>query len=495
MTVLTERFPSLSKHLTVLKESWKEETRTASGRPARSDHEFLPAALEIMEKPPSVAGRALLLILCGSLAVTLLWSFIGRVDVIAAASGKTATAGNSKIVQPSQIGSIRAIHVRDGDFVRKGQLLVELDPTVASAESAQSAQALLDAQLARARNNAVLAYLGGRPPALAAPPGTDPAIVRTQEQLLRSSIAAYESERSSLVEQRAQKAAELVSANAEIAKLRETLPYLDQQVSAREKLVDRGYFSKLKLLEYQQARVEHVRDIDVQQASAAKARAAIRDIDAQLAKLRDTFERNAATELADATSKAETAGEQLRKSDKVRELMELKAPVDGIVQQLAVNTVGGVVQAAQPLMVIVPCNGARADACHSPVEVEASVLNRDVGFVHAGQRVVVKLEAFNFTDYGFIEGRVTNVSRDSVDTANRADPDQPKGSSRAVPPASPVYVARIDLECESPRNESLCRRISPGMAVQAEIRTGSRRVIDYLLSPLSKTVREAARER
>ena len=128
------------------------------------------------------------------------------------------------------------------------------------------------------------------------------------------------------------------------------------------------------------------------------------------------------------------------------------------------------------------------------MEVEASVLNRDVGFVHSGQRVVVKLEAFNFTDYGFIEGRVSSVSRDAVDIPARSDGQQQNGVSKA-PSAGPVYLARVDLQCDLPKNVDLCSRIRPGMSVQAEIRTGSRRIIDYMLSPLAKTVSEAGHER
>jgi hemolysin D len=495
MNASVHRFEGVRRHVAVLRQSWVFQNEQDQLARERSDHEFLPAALEIVEKPPSIAGRALLLTLCGLISVALLWSYIGKVDVIAAAAGKTVTAGNSKVIQPTQIGNIRAIHVRDGDFVRKGQLLVELDPTLATADSAQSAQALLDAELAKAKNDAILAYLAGRRPQLAMPPNTPPAVALTQRQLLSSSIAAYESDRSSLLQQRAEKTAELQGALAEIAKLNETLPYLDQQISAREKLVDRGYFSKLKLLEYQQTRVEHLRDVDVQQASAARARAGIRDIDAQLGKLRSAFQRTAATDLSDAVSKGETAHQGLQKADKVRELTQLRAPVDGVVQQLAVSTVGGVVQPAEQLMVIVPCAGNRADECRSPIEAEAMVLNRDVGFVHAGQRAVLKLEAFNFTDYGFIEGRVVNISRDVVDAGRQSGADDGKTANQAKSQSSPVYLARIDLQCRLAQNASLCHRLSPGMTVQAEIRTGSRRIIDYLLSPLSRTVQEAGRER
>lgn len=495
MSVLAERFPGLSRHWAILLESWRRQNEADRAPKRRSDHEFLPAALEIMDKPPSVGARALMLILCSLFVLALAWSFIGRIDVIAAASGKTVPAGNTKIVQPIQIGSVRAIYVHDGDFVRKGQLLIDLDPTIATADSTQSSETLLAARIIKARNDALLSYLAGRSAAFAAPPGTPPEVIGTQDRLVRTAIASYESDRSSLLQQRAQKAAELQAANAEIAKLSETLPYLDQQIAARRELSDKGYFSKLKLLEYEQSRVEHLRDADVQRASAARANAAIRDIDAQLAKLRETFERTAAAELSDATDKAGTAAQEVTKAEKVRELMQLRAPVDGIVQQLAVSTVGGVVQPAQPLMVIVPCDGNRPNACRGSMEVEAYVLNRDVGFVHDGQRAVVKVEAFNFTDYGFIEGRVQSLSPDAVDLGARGQAAANGGDSRGQRQDGSVYIAKIELRCDLERNRSLCSQITPGMSVQAEIRTGSRRIIDYLLSPLSKTVREAGRER
>lgn len=493
MNMEAGRFPVLSRHVSVLAESWRRRHDVDKGVVRRLDHEFLPAALEIVEKPPSLGLRALLLTLCGLMVVALAWSFVGRVDVIAVATGKTIAAGNTKIIQPLQIGSVRRIYVHDGDFVRKGQLLIELDPTVAAADDAQSSKTLLAAQVVNARNQAILAYLGGRPARFVAPAGTPPEVVETQERLVRTAIASYGSERASLVEQRAQRAAELDAANAQIAKLKDTLPYLDEQIAARRELTDKGYFSKLKLLEYEQARVEHLRDTDVQRASAVRARASIADIDAQLAKLRETFERNAAIELSDATDKAGTAAEEVKKAEKMRELLQLRSPVDGVVQQLAVSTVGGVVQPAQPLMVIVPCSGSSSNACRSSVEAEAYVLNRDIGFVRRGQRVVVKLEAFSFTDYGYIEGHVTTVSRDAVDLgASRPDAQKQGSGAKAQ---GPVYVAHIDLDCWAVRNRDLCRRAGPGMAVQAEIKTGSRRVIEFLLSPLSKTVREAGRER
>ncbi len=496
MSALAARFPALSRHVAILIESWRRQNEAERTPVKRSDHEFLPAALEIMEKPPSPGLRMLLLALCGMFVIAVIWSIVGRVDVVAVASGKTIAAGNAKIVQPMQIGSVRAIHVRDGDYVRKGQLLIELDPTLATADVAQSDQSLQSAEIIKARDHALIGYLVGQAPIFETPPGVSPQVASNQQRMIRTAIASYEAERASLLQQRAQHAAEHDSANFEIAKLRETLPYLDQQLEARRKLTENGHFSKLKLLEFQQARVEHIRNMDVQRAAAARAVASMRDTDVQVSRLRENFERTAATELSDASEKAGSAEQQVRKSEKVRELMQLRAPVDGVVQQLDVSTIGGVVQPAEPLMVIVPCSsdGRREISCQGAVEVEAFVLNKDVGFIHAGQRVVVKLEAFNFTDYGFIEGRVANVSRDAVErpSGNKSGGDEGPSGGRE---SSPVYVARIQLNCAQEKVMSLCRRVTPGMAAQAEIRTGSRRIIQFLLSPLAKSVTEAGRER
>jgi len=413
MSALADRFPTVARHWQILRESWRDQDLADKAFRPRDEHEFLPAALEIMETPPSPGLRWLLWLTCGLFVLALLWAVLGRIDVVAVGAGKTVPAGNVKLIQSIEIGAVRAIHVRNGQFVRKGQLLLELDPTLASADEAQSTQTLVSAQVLQARNDALLAYLAGRPSTFVAPPGTLENVVRTERAFVHSAIAQYEAERASLRQQRAERQAELAGADAEIAKLRESLPYLDQQLAARAELAQKGFYARLKVLEYEQLRAEHVRNIDIQSANAARARAAIGTIDAELRSLRETFGKTAVTDLTEANDKAGLASEELRKSARRRQFQELRAPVDGVVQQLAVNTVGGVVQPAQPLMVIVPCTAGSAatpSRCSANIAVEAFVQNKDIGFVRVGQRVAVKLEAFNFTDYGLIEGTVETIS-------------------------------------------------------------------------------------
>jgi hemolysin D len=159
------------------------------------------------------------------------------------------------------------------------------------------------------------------------------------------------------------------------------------------------------------------------------------------------------------------------KASRKNRFERLTASVDGTIQQLEVHTIGGVVEAAKPLMTLVPSNGG--------LEVEARILNKDVGFVHLGQQAAVKLEAFPFTRYGTIPGRVRSISRDAVQ-------DKELGL---------VYVATIALERSSIEADGVKMALSPGLAATVDIRTGTRRIISYLLSPLQTSIAQAAREK
>ena len=189
MRGLADRFPTLARHLEVLGESWRQQNQADKAFKPREEHEFLPAALEIMEKPASPGLKWLLRLICALFVLALIWSIVGRIDVVATAAGKTVPGGNVKIIQPIEIGAVRAIHVRNGQFVRKGELLIELDPTLSEADEAQSGQTLLSARIIQARNDALLAHLQGRAARFVAPEGTPPDIVATEQAFIRNAIA------------------------------------------------------------------------------------------------------------------------------------------------------------------------------------------------------------------------------------------------------------------------------------------------------------------
>ena len=438
-----------------------------------------------MEKPPSPGLRMLLMMICAFFSVALIWAVIGKIDVVAVAGGKIIPSSKVKTLQAMEIGSVKAVHIANGQRVEEGQVLVELDPTMATAEQSQARQNLLTARIVQARTTVLLNHIDGKPAELIAPEGTPELTLAVERQFVRASIAEYEAQAAALRQQIAQRAAEITSAEAEVTKLRRTLPLIDQQFQARRQLAEQGNFAKLKLLEYEQLRIEHIQNVEVQLANAERARAARSALEAELGKLRETFARNAVTELVQARDKAELATDELRKASRRLDLLQLKAPVSGTVQQLVLNTIGGVVQPAQPLMIIVPDG--------TDIEVEAQVLNKDIGFVREGQPVRVKLEAFPFTEHGLIPGIVESISRDAIDLS-QSGAAQRDDRGRPVQPGL-VYSARIRLLENSIMVAGRRQTLGPGMSVQAEIKTGERRIIQYLLSPLTRALDEAGRER
>jgi hemolysin D len=456
------------------------------------DLAFLPAALEIVERPASPIGRAILYSLMGLFCIALAWACIGQVDIVASAKGKILPSGRVKLIQPFETGIIRAIHVRDGQLVQAGETLIELDPTMNEAELKHNQIDLVAAELDVARLRAELE--DGDPVANFAAPADAPlAQVMVQRQLLLNQIGEQRAKLAVLDRQREQKQAERETVESTIEKLQASLPVMQERLGIRKTLYDHTTGSKASYLELLQSFVEEQHELDVQKRRSNETAAAIAAIDEQHMEAIEEFRRTRYAELVEAERKAKDLSEDLVKAQHRVALQLLKAPVDGTVQQLAVHTVGGVVTPAQQLMVLVPSD--------SHLEVEAMVLNRDIGFVHAGQDAEIKVDAFNFNRYGLIGGRVVSVSPDAITREKpldaKRDPNQSGAQDESSEPATQelVYAARISLAKTQMHVEQKLVDLEPGMAVTVEIKTGSRRIISYLLSPLLKYRQEALRER
>jgi len=461
----------------------------------RRDHElaFLPAAREIVEATPSPIGRAIGATIIAVFVLALAWACLGTVDIVATAPGKIIPSGRTKVIQPFEIGVVRAIHVHDGDNVKAGEVLIELDPTINAAEREHLQSDLIAAQLDVARLRAALAD-GPDPPADFHPPeGASADLIATQRQYLTTQTAEHRAKIAALDRQMAQKEAERATSAATIAKIEAVIPLLQQQVDVRKTLMEHETGSKLIYLQTLQQLVEQQHERSVQQSKFHEAEAAVAAIKETRAQTESEYRRTLFDELGKVEPKAAGLAQDLIKAEQRTKLQALTAPVDGVVQQLAVHTVGGVVTPAQPLLVLVPQD--------SHLEIDAMVSNRDVGFVEPGQDVEIKVATFNFTRYGLLHGRVLSVSPDAV---GRDDPQgQTKDNSQpatpdAKPPSDdhgPVYAARISLDHTQMQIEDKPVNLSPGMSVTAEIRTGERRIISYLLSPLRKYRQDSLRER
>jgi hemolysin D len=455
-------------HLAVLRESWSLENLRREDRINWRETDFLPAALEVVETPPNPLGRIILWTIMAMVLFGLVWSFIAKLDVVAIAPGKVITSGRNKLVQAADVGVVRTIHVRDGERVKKGQPLVTLDPTTTGADQAQAQAKLQSARIDMARSKALIAALQGKPWAFAPPEGVPDYIVATQRLLIETRLTELNAKVATLREQAAEARAMEGGAKAEVSRLSDTLPYLTERVEKRRQLAEKGFSSRLGQLELEQQMVDHERQIAVQRQNAARARANLAGVGEQMAMARAEAVREVLADLAKAEADARQAEEELTKADRRQSQQVVRSPADGLVQQLAVYSEGAVLKAADPILVVVPDRGE--------LIVEAQVLNRDAGFVEVGQPVTVKLEAFPFTRYGTLDGKLAWISRDAIQ-------DEKLG---------PVYSARVTVT-PPPRGSAI--EVTPGLAASAEIRTETRRVIDYLLSPLERRVREAGRER
>jgi hemolysin D len=462
----------------------------------RDEREFLPAALEVIETPASPVGRLFALVIAAFFVCALVWSFLGRVDILATAQGRVAPSGEVKVVQPLDPGIVRAIHVQDGDQVRAGQLLVELDPTQAGADQNRMARDLLQAKLDVARLTALKAtFLGRGPGAFVAPPDAPADRVAEAKAAMEAQADQQIEKLADFTQQIDEKRAEAAEIAAETDKTNATLPMLSEKERIHRDLTARGYGTSLTYLDAQQQVAEARHDLMVQKERAVEAVASRAALERQRAAAGAEYAAGVLGDLRKAEEQVDELSQDFVKARDKSADTQLRAPIDGVVQELTIHSLGGVVMPAERLMVIVPDT--------RNLVVEAQLANRDVGFVHVGQKAKVKVETFNFTRYGLLDGEVIGVSRAAVDPTLPQGAASASGGQTSQPPAgqgvqqggSAPYVARIALSRTSMTVDGEARPLRPGMAVTAEIRTGDRTIIDYLLSPLARKTDESLHER
>lgn len=410
----------------------------------QQEAEFLPAGLSLQEMPGSPSLRWTGRVLIAIVVFVVLWAIFGRVDIIVNAAGKIIPAARTKTIGSVDVASVRALYVTEGQEVRAGDVLIELDSSGSDAEHDKAADAVAQARLQVARSQALIDSLATlKPPRLGAVAEVTPAQWQAARLQLDGQYRDFH--------------ARLRRLDGEIARYATALPLAAQRADDFKALLPERAVSRHAWLEKEQARI----DLEGQWLDAKHQRAAL------IAQVR----KDAHDAMTDG-HKTVAAGEQdKRRAGERSKLLRLTAPVDGTVQQLAVHTVGGVVPAAQPLMQIVPREHR--------IEVEAFLENKDMGFVRVGQDAEVKIDAFDYTKYGTVAAKVQHVSQDAIQ-------DDKLGL---------IYATRIALDKNSMFVDGKTLPLSAGMSVNVEIRTGTRRVIEYLLSPLARHQREALHER
>ena len=436
-------------------------------------YEFLPAAEEIVETPAAPLGALVVWLVALLLTVALVWSYFGRIDIVAVANGKISTEGSTKIIQPAVSGVVTSINVHEGQRVKKGETLLVLDKTTAEKDVATANQSLNAARVERdiLRRLAV----GGNTDEIinkADLPDETKAMLRqfassqtalsaARQQAVNGTISNYqqqlqfnqqvknqlETNAQNLKNRKAEIEKQLPNANpVDKLRLQNELSNIDQRITSADSAV---LGQNQQLLQSQSTLAQ-----------------------AQNQSQTQTAETNSAfnNQIITAEKRIIELENNLVKAKQILAQTTITAPVDGTVLSLTVKTIGGVVNAGQQLAQIVPEK--------VPLYVDAALDNQDVGFVKPGQRVVVKVATYPFQRYGYLEGTVENISPDAIQ-------DDKKGL---------IYKAKIKLNDEKSSKQNQLKLL-PGMSVSAEITTGQRRIIEFFLDPLMTRADESLKVR
>ncbi len=440
--------------------------------------DFLPALVRLREAPPSPLGRKVLRAMLLFLAALLMWMFLGKLDIVAVAEGKLVPDTYLKIVQPIDSGVIKEILVREGEQVRQGQVLMRMDAALSGSELESLTADFKNKRIALRR---IDAQLSGEPFTRRPDEPTE-----LFAQVHAQYLANRQAHENALAHERAiyDKATHDLSAATQVhAKLAQTLPHYREQEVAYQKLANDGFAGKLMFTDKQRERVEKEQDLHAQESVIAAARAVILQEERKIAQITADYRRQLQVDRVEVASQLQKAGQELGKQEHRHGYLELRAPQDGAVKDLATHTIGTVASPGTILMTLIPID--------EKLRAEVWVRNDDIGFVRQTQPVKLKLAAFTFQKYGMIEGEVSHVSADSAEIGSApAGQSQQRNSGEAL-----AYKTLVNLKSQVLTVDSEKYNLVPGMQVSAEIHLGTRTVVEYLLSPVRKAFHESARER
>lgn len=491
----------LARYRAVFSAAWARRDELAGPKRLRDETAFLPAALSLQETPPHPAPRRAVWAIAALFAIALAWACIGQVDIVAVAHGRIVVSDRTKLIQPLETSVVKAIHVRDGDKVQAGQLLIELDATAPQADTNRLRQEHATAQSEALRSRALIQALqqpNKAEPKLPQPTdlakdgmtADDTALATAQLQAEWADIRAKQARLDAEIRRRQ---AEIATVEQQIAKLQTTLPIVQQRERDFLALSKEGFVASHAGQDKTRERIELEKDLATQQARLQETRAALAESQRNAASFEAETLKTLRERLAQADLRRTQAGEEGIKAEQRRALTRLTAPVAGTVQQLAVHTPGGVVTPAQALMVVVPE--------HAEVTAEVELENKDIGFVEVGQQAEIKLEAFPYTDYGTVPATVTRIAADAVNRDALAAEQSARAAGEEHPDKARTHAAgayfptTLRLARSALQVEGKAVSLSPGLAVTAEVKTGTRRLIDFLLDPVKRRSEESLRER
>jgi hemolysin D len=443
----------------------------------KDHHDFRPILAEIEEHPPNPLGTYFLWTIVALMLVVLLGLYFIKVDVVVTARGKIIPFGDVKVLQPLETGVITGIHVREGDFVKEEDILLEIDPSVDTADMEGKSRNLEFSRLAMERVNAVLAERSFHPSGKGFPQeavNMQLAQYRAQRDVYSSTLKEKEN---ALREARS----ELNTFMKEIDRLKDLLSMTKEDEKRFKSLVEVGALAENRYREKMKERMNLERELEVKEGQAAQTEAKIARIENETETFRNGFREKLLAEYSDSLQGKNMLEAEVSSLRFKKEKRFITSPVNGYVYLLPVKTLGGVVTTAQPVVGIVPEK--------TPLIVNALVFNKDIGFVKKDQDCVIKVDTFDFQKYGTIKGKVKTISPFNLD---EQDKNQPKTEGEQ-PGGYPLHINMFSEELKT--KNGMVYPVKPGMTVTAEINVGKRRVLEFFLFPVIKYLDEGLKVR
>ncbi|EFE4632188.1 HlyD family type I secretion periplasmic adaptor subunit [Escherichia coli] len=465
------------KYNKIIKETWKIRKELDSPVLEKDEYEFLPAHLELIEKPASKYPRMVMYLILLLFISAFLLSILGRIEIVASAEGKLTLNGRSKEIKPIENSIVNKILVKEGDEIKKGQVLLKLTALGADADALKTYTSLRQAKLEMFRYRTLeKAINSNRLPELIKLDLSEIESINDGEfahlkNIIMEQFHTWQSQKKqkSINVERKKADKKIIQSRIKHA---ETLCSIEKKkLDDYTKLLQKKAISSYSVLEQENKYFETSNELSILKNQLTQI-----DNEILLAKeeynfVTINFRNEVFAKLQQIQDDINLLMPELAKNKQRQQASLIKSPVSGKVQQLKVHTEGGVVTTAEPLMIIVPKNDT--------LEVTALVRNKDIGFIQLGQDVIIKLEAFPYTRYGYLTGKVKSISPDAVEHAQ----------------LGLVFNTIISIDNDKLLTENGLIPLSPGMVVTAEIKTGMRSIISFLLSPLEASLKESLRER
>jgi len=415
--------------------------------------------------------RTAMFAVSGLVACAIIWASFTKVDEVAVGSGQVLPSSRVQVIQHLEGGIVREILVQDGARVKKGQILVRLDRAAAMAELDQEQAKETILRLQAERLEAFAGGKGWKPLKLEGKLARHGHLVADQLAILAQQRRERMSQRVVIESQIRQREAELVVLSKTETSLVRQLAIVRESFQMRRRLLNQGVTSRADYLDIKRDLERTTGDLAAVRARTKKANAELREANQKLEELDQRLRKEALAERGKITAELAQVREKLKRlQDRVTRL-EVRAPVDGYVKGLKFNTEGGVIQPGQPIMEVVPVD--------RNLIVESRITTRDIGHVQVGQRAKIKIDTYDFARYGAVRGTLTSISATTFQ-----DDD-----------GRPYYKGIIKLDRMYAGYNPKANPITPGMTVQAEVITGSKSVLAYLLKPIYTTLQSGFRER